>query len=932
MHPRIFRSILKCIYANVRSLVKNKDYLSLLLGQHYDILSFSETWLKSQHTFASLLPDFVDHYSIFRCDRSLKKGGGVMILIHNSITASLVFSESVPNAYEIVAVDVFQEYESFRIITVYRAPSCLSRDNGQLAKVLSDLVSCEFSSIILGDFNMPAINWNGTEYTAPAEFKVFTEMLLCHNLKQLVHEATRSNSVLDLVFSNDPQLIDNVAVSVPIGLSDHNSVIFEVNCSTLLPTPVYYQDYSKCDYSRVCNFLIKIRWLDLLDSQPSVNGKYEVFIKTLHRAISLFVPWRKASSIVSKNLPIHLQNMADHRICLFNSARISGNWDRYKTFTATFLKQLQKFNRSVEKRVIESGRKQDIYRLLNKRLSNSRRIGCLKNENHFIISDVDKADLLSNVFSKVYQTDDTEVNNPLVPGEFPVMSFPTFTPTQIYEMLMKWPKSHSLTPDYIPFSFIKNVACVIAGPLSYIFNQSLMRGQVPERWKHTFVTPILKKNPSSSPENYRPVSITSVLCRLFEKILKEHIVDHLEKNSILSASQHGFIKGKSTLTNLIECLNDWTLSLDNKHACDVIYFDFEKAFDRVSHKKLLYKIRQLQFHPNVVNWIEQYLSGRTFQVRIGSSFSQKRDVVSGLPQGGVLSPILFNIFISDLPTRLQVDGVRCKIFADDVKIYREVTSTQDANFLQNAVDNIVAWSKEWHLKLAPHKTVHLRLGTSENIHEYSIEGSPIIRSHEVRDLGFLYNDKLDFGQHFKAISRRAVNRTFQIFKGLSTKNKKALTMAYTTYIRPIVESGSIVFNPYKKKDIIVLEKVQNNFTRKLLIRVGGFHYSRIPRSTIRNKYLNIPSLSTRRDVFDLCMVHKIVTGRINLDLAALRLVSSVTRGARNKIAFDRAKTSLRANFFVNRAGSMYLKLTKNNTFSANLGCFKRKVSNLLLKP
>lgn len=923
---------MKCFYANIRSLVKNKDYVSLILRSTYDILSFSETWLKSQHTLAPLLPELVGEYDIFRCDRPSKKGGGVILLIHHRISASLVFSESMPNAYEIVAVDVLQNYNPFRIIVAYRAPSCLSQGNIQLAKVISDLVSCEFSSVVVGDFNMPGIDWNKDDYAAPSEFKVFTDMLVCHNFKQMVLEPTRCSSILDLVLSNDSELIHNVSVSAPVGLSDHNSVTFCVRCVAVLPVSVYFQDFSSCNYGQVCDYLVKIHWIDVLDVLPSVDEKYETFIEILHSAISLFVPWRKSNAFPSRNLPVYLQNMAEHRICLFNHARITGQWDDYKNYTARFLKQLKKFNRCIEKRIIESGKKQDIYRFLNKRLTGSRHIGSLFGADSIAVSDLEKSELLASTFSKVYCSDDAPICKFEASVYSPMSSLPIFTPTQIHDMLLRWPNSHSLTPDFIPFSFIQNVACVISGPLAYLFNQSLMRSEVPRRWKHTFVTPILKKMPSSAPENYRPVSITSILCRLFERILKVHILDHLDRNGILSAAQHGFVKGKSTETNLIECLNDWTLSLDNKHVCDVIYFDFEKAFDTVSHKRLLFKIRQLKFHHTIVNWIEQFLSGRTFQVRVGSSFSQSRNATSGLPQGGVLSPILFNVFISDLPTKLQSNGVKCKIYADDVKIYREVTCSQDVYFLQDAVDKMVEWSKEWKLKLAPQKTVHLRLGSSDNNLEYNIEGNPIVRLHKIRDLGFLYNDKLDFSEHYKEISRKAITRTFHIFKGLSTNNRNVLMLAYTTYIRPIVESGTTVFNPHKKKDIILLERVQNNFTRKLLIRVGGFFYSRIPRASIRNKYFNVFSLSSRRDLFDVCMVHKIILGEVKLDLRAFRIVPSITRGGQNKIAFDRAKTSLRANFLVNRAGSMYLKLTKNAPFPISLGCFKRKASNFILKP
>ena len=148
-----------------------------------------------------------------------------------------------------------------------------------------------------------------------------------------------------------------------------------------------------------------------------------------------------------------------------------------------------------------------------------------------------------------------------------------------------------------------------------------MYSEVPTRWKHSYVTPIPKKEPYTNANNYRPVSITSVFCRIFEKSLKDVLLHHLRINHMIPQSQHGFVKGRSVETNLLECINDWTKILDNKKCCDIIYFDFAKAFDRVSIPKLLYRLDNLGMHPNIRNWLSSFLSDRTFQVRIDNSFS-----------------------------------------------------------------------------------------------------------------------------------------------------------------------------------------------------------------------------------------------------------------------------------------------------------------------
>ena len=190
--------------------------------------------------------------------------------------------------------------------------------------------------------------------------------------------------------------------------------------------------------------------------------------------------------------------------------------------------------------------------------------------------------------------------------------------------------------------------------------------------KISFVTPVPKKVPTPSPRSFRPVSITSILARVFEKILKSVIVNHLETCAVIPPQQHGFRTGRSTVTQMLETLNDWTAELSNNHPVDVIYFDFEKAFDKVNHQLLVSKLHQVGIHHRIIDWIAAYLSDRSFRVVIGSSFSMPRRVLSGIPQGSVLAPILFNIYTFDLPFLCTPAPVRCKMFADDIKKYRTV--------------------------------------------------------------------------------------------------------------------------------------------------------------------------------------------------------------------------------------------------------------------
>ena len=923
---------MKCLYANVRSVSKNADYISLVLSRNFDIYAFSETWLKPRHGAPSIFGNLISDYGIIRCDRPQKPGGGVILVYRRSLSVSVVLRESLENAYEILCGDVYFESSSFRIIVVYRTPSCAVANTELLFKVLSDLVACELHSIIVGDFNMPEFHANGSCHSSPMSW--LEELVHSHDLTQHVREPTRGSNVLDLVFTTCRDLIKNICVMPPVGVSDHNTISFDIQCRYMEAVPVYRKVYSKVKFDEVCTDLAKIRWVDLLESKTNVNDKYELFLSILHAAIETHVPWKLVSSMKSLHLPQYLQNMLMQRECLFHEAKRTDNWAAYKAYTEVFARKLKKYNNYLERTIIESGNARRFYKYLNSKIQDRENVACLMDgEGCLVTAPIDKANLLARHFEKSFQEDDGNT-----PSSFDIecdsmKDLPWFYPRQLNDLIKKWPSSSSITPDFVSLFFIQKTADVICGPLAYIFNQSLMFSEVPLRWKHSFVTPVLKKEPASQPENYRPISITSVFCRLFEKVIKEHILHHSLVHRIIPPEQHGFVPGRSVETNLLECINDWTEALDNKRGCDVIYFDFAKAFDRVSHKKLVYKLEKLKFHPIITKWIAEYLSGRTFQVRLGHVYSEVTHITSGVPQGGVLSPVLFDIYTADLPIALQSTRVTTKMYADDIKIYNVIADPEDASKLQNAVDLLVNWSKIWQLPLAPHKTISMHFNRSVTPQRcgYTIDGIPITEVDHVKDLGFHYNNKLDFSEHIISRCKLANLRTYQIFRGIAIKNKKVLLRAYKTYVRPLVESGTTVFCPYKKKYIQAIEKVQNNFTRKLLLRIGGFLYSRIPKAVFRNRYLELSTLASRRKVFDVCMAHKLAYGPTFAANRFFKILNSRTRGGPSKIFLTRPQSKIRAISFPFRAASSYLKVTRNMQSIPSLGHLRRRVSAMVIK-
>ena len=268
------------------------------------------------------------------------------------------------------------------------------------------------------------------------------------------------------------------------------------------------------------------------------------------------------------------------------------------------------------------------------------------------------------------------------------------TEKKIIEKIKSLKQNSAPGPDEIGTKLLKTASREIAKPLCYIFNESLRTGLVPADWRKATVTPIFKKGPKGDPGNYRPVSLTSIPCRMMESIIKDDLMPYLTENKLLRESQHGFLTGRSCTTNLIKFTDKITRILDEGKCADVFYLNFAKAFDKVPHGRLLTKMKSKGINGKVHEWIKSWLSGRTQAVRVNTSKSEPSEVESGVPQGSVLGPPLFDIFIDDIDTCTSEISLLLK-FADDTKGFQVIQGPGDRDKLQNALDNLVQWANTY---------------------------------------------------------------------------------------------------------------------------------------------------------------------------------------------------------------------------------------------
>jgi hypothetical protein len=281
----------------------------------------------------------------------------------------------------------------------------------------------------------------------------------------------------------------------------------------------------------------------------------------------------------------------------------------------------------------------------------------------------------------------------------------------------------------------------LAPVLAKIFNKSLETGEVPADWKEANVTPIFKKGSRATPENYRPVSLTSVSCKLLESIIKDRIMAHLKKHRLIRKSQHGFMPGRSCTTNLLAFFDKATAAIDRGVSFDAVFLDFAKAFDKVPRRRLLRKVRAHGITGQQWQWIRNWLTGRRQHVVLNGIFSDWIEVLSGVPQGSVLGPLLFLIFINDID--LAAADIEALVkFADDTKVGQTIRTEADRAALQTALTNLCEWTEQWGMKLNVAKCKVMHFGRHNPGYEYEMDDVKLQQVEEERDIGITVSNTL----------------------------------------------------------------------------------------------------------------------------------------------------------------------------------------------
>ena len=684
-------------------------------------------------------------------------------------------------------------------------------------------------------------------------------------------------------------------------------------------------DYRNADYVGINHFLVNQNWAEILKA-GNINDMWINFVSKIKQVVDAYVPVRIRKTSNSKKHSPKVSRLLRKAYKLHKKFK-KNNCDKtyQKYLVASRIAQTEKRNVDLNKesKILHAKSDPAFWGFLRSKLSYKSEIPCLLHENKIVVDNKAKADLFNDYFCSVFTKDDGNFPDWDIDPPTKFLSFVDFSPEEVYEQLKRQKNKFSSGPDGIPPFFLKKCALTLAFPLSILFNFAFANSVLPDQWILAHVKPIFKNKGSPSHcENYRPISLTCCCCKVMEAIFINSFRTFIS-NRIYSG-QHGFYKGRSTETQLLECMSDWIMSLGQNKYVDVLYIDLQKAFDTVSSRKLINKLRCHGVVGLALSWVRALLYNRTQEVIIEDCKSYKANVFSGVPQGSNSGPDFFSVYINDIVNIFQKSKI--KLFADDCKIYIASDVTDSPDVFQDEINSLMKWTKESQLNIAFSKCAILHLGTKNPLHKYYFGDIELSNVDSIRDLGVIMSNNLKFKEHLKHICSSATRTSNLIFKCFRSRNATFLIDLFKTYIRPKLEYCTTVWNPYNIEDIDLIERVQRRFVRRLKKGDKSNYKHRL------RKY-EIESLELRRLKADLIMTYKLLTNKLQVDSTQFFTLKSEvvlrnTRGHSKQIYAKAAKNKQTSNFFSNRVVNPWNSLPESLVISPTTNSFKSKLAKI----
>ncbi len=801
-------------------------------------IAIGETWLKPFVADAQL---HIEGYNIYRSDRKLSRCGGALLYIHKDIVID-TFSEFDDDTCNGVAC--LSKSSNCVLICVYRPPSSSVFSFSSLIDFLDNFIvqnnsSGKFSIYISGDFNFPTLNWmdlTSSQHNSTF-FSLLFQFLDKHLLVQYVSESTRNHNLLDLFFTDNQNFVECIKID-KINYSDHNLIKIyntyfsplqkgtaSVNKNETLPN-FSKLNLRQTNFSAVNKELSVVNWDEV--TNVAINDFPNSFRTVVYNILLKYSGLKHTGKAKSKcRFSKHINTLNKKIFKLKKKLKFS---NCSTTNKVKFFNKIQSFHEK-KKQVLFDKALHFENKAINKIKTDSKfffkyaksfRVtpsppNILIDENENSITDPQKiVDMLQDQFKSVFSVplDASKLGNCL---NFQVSSFNPIQSSKITNELIvnaidEMRPNSSCSHHDIPAIIFKRCKFSLCVPLRIFFNKSIEQGKIPLEYKKQTVIPLYKKGPKTLPENFRLISLTSHTVKILERVLRNFFIEHLENNKLINLNQHGFRQNRSCCTQLVSHINYILSSSIQGNEVDCVYLDFAKAFDKMDHGLLLRKLELYGITGKYLEWVKNFLEDRTQVVFLNNFYSYSTTVQSGVPQGSVLGPLLFLIFINDLPQSVHNSNLHILSFADDTKISSKISNVNDKSTLQCCLNNLLNWSISNNMELnskkfefiahklfpdSPNQKALKELPFYHDFFTYIVSDNLIVYPSEyVRDLGVYIDGNLNWNFHYNQIIKKAKQICAWVLHTFYSRKKEVLLMLFKSLIRPKLEYCCEVWNPF----------------------------------------------------------------------------------------------------------------------------------------
>jgi len=800
------------------------DVLLFIQNHSIDIMTLSETWLDDTVSDLEICPP---HYglSIVRRDRN-RRGGGVAVIFSNHVHYRSCFDLSEGNV-ESLWVELFPNSKRAALMCcAYRSPSdCHFFDNFMMECEKGLLSYCQ-KLVILGDLN------SNLALSSSQQTKFLRSFMNQFHLYELVQSPTRvtatSSSQLDLILTNSPFNFQNTA-AVPFSGSDHHVVVsfycargISQSCDHKI---VYSWQYHKLNGELLDSILLDDSWSIVFDVD-NVNVCAEAFTLVMQHFFDVLLPVRK----------LRVKRCSNPWSCdsAIAAARRKRDWLHRRALKSADPADWSAYRRCRNKvtAMTRSAKQQYLLHLVSDLKKTSPKfwnqfkyLSSRSKADHHFLSDVSLTceDFNRHFVSVAQKTISDLPSVDICPLSYitsvdvPAMHLTEVDVLEISELILKLDSHKAMGVDAIPTRFIKASPVSMAALLVRLINKSISSSTFPDCWKAAIVTPVLKSHKNFSLSNFRPISVLPIFSKVLERVVSDQIVDHFHKYNLFSQKQSGFRHGYSTQDVLLHVVNSCYKAIDRGQYAGAVFLDLAKAFDCVNHAILLKKLTAYGICGGVHSWLKSFLCGRTQRVVFKGNLSSEGSITVGVPQGSILGPLLFSIYVNDLPNVVHSSDLN--MFADDTELhYCHSDLLTVEHTLHSDLGNISTWLKVNRLKLNVSKSHCMLIGSRQRIAgkclHLMLDGVTLGQVSSTKYLGIHIDQHLTWNTHIDYILHRIRSKLYCINR-LRPVSSKILRLLYQAYIMPILDYCDVVWSPCSALYTRRLERIHSKFVSSL---------------------------------------------------------------------------------------------------------------------